>query len=97
MASIPETIKGDRDITVTEGKQSPTVKTGNREIKVETGICTETVEGDITITSKTGAIHLTAATQIKLTVGKSTLVMNSDGTITLDGPTHFGAESAVIH
>ena len=84
-----ETIKGDRDITVTEGKQSLTVKTGNREIKVETGICTETVEGDITITSKTGAIHLTAATQIKLTVGKSTLVMNSDGTITLDGPTHL--------
>ncbi|MBN6046610.1 type VI secretion system tip protein VgrG [Citrobacter sp. ku-bf4] len=75
-----ETIKKDRDITITEGNQTLTVKLGTS---------TETVEKDITIASKTGAIHLTAATQITLTVGSSTLVMNSDGTITLNGPTHL--------
>ncbi|EBZ7424273.1 type VI secretion system tip protein VgrG [Salmonella enterica subsp. enterica serovar Bonariensis] len=84
-----ETIKGDRDITVTEGKQSLTVKTGNRTVTVATGTSTETVHGDISITSTTGAIHLTANTQITLTVGQSTLVMNANGTIKLDGPTHL--------
>lgn len=84
-----ETIKGDRDITVTEGKQALTVKKGDREVTVETGSCTETVEKDITITSKTGAIHLTAATQITLTVGKSTIAMDKDGNITINGPTHL--------
>nr|EHH2040409.1 type VI secretion system tip protein VgrG [Salmonella enterica] len=84
-----ETIKGDRDITVTEGKQSLTVKTGNRTVTVATGTSTETVHGDISITSTTGAIHLTANTQITLTVGQSTLVMNANCTIKLDGPTHL--------
>ncbi|HBA6821180.1 TPA: type VI secretion system tip protein VgrG, partial [Escherichia coli] len=84
-----ETIKGNRNITVTEGDQSLTVKTGKREVKVETGTCTETVEGDITITSRTGAINLTAATKITLTVGGSTIVMNEDGKITINGPTHL--------
>lgn len=75
-----ETIKGNRDITVTEG---------NRTVTVKTGTSTETVEKDISITSLSGAIHLTANTQITLTVGKSSLTMNSDGTITLNGPTHL--------
>lgn len=75
-----ETIKGNRDIAVTEG---------NRTVTVKTGTSTETVEKDISITSLSGAIHLTANTQITLTVGKSSLTMNSDGTITLNGPTHL--------
>ncbi|EJP3803416.1 type VI secretion system tip protein VgrG [Salmonella enterica] len=84
-----ETIKGNRNVKVTEGDQLLTVEKGIREVTVKTGTSTETVEKDISITSISGAIHLTAKTQITLTVGKSSLTMNSDGTITLNGPTHL--------
>ncbi|EAA0440699.1 type VI secretion system tip protein VgrG [Salmonella enterica] len=84
-----ETIKGNRNVKVTEGEQLLTVEKGIREVTVKTGTSTETVEKDISITSISGAIHLTAKTQITLTVGKSSLTMNSDGTITLNGPTHL--------
>ncbi|MLW46215.1 type VI secretion system tip protein VgrG, partial [Salmonella enterica subsp. enterica] len=84
-----ETIKGNRNVKVTEGDQLLTVEKGIREVPVKTGTSTETVEKDISITSISGAIHLTAKTQITLTVGKSSLTMNSDGTITLNGPTHL--------
>ncbi|EIT8275352.1 type VI secretion system tip protein VgrG, partial [Salmonella enterica subsp. enterica serovar Cotham] len=84
-----ETIKGNRNVKVTKGDQLLTVEKGIREVTVKTGTSTETVEKDISITSISGAIHLTAKTQITLTVGKSSLTMNSDGTITLNGPTHL--------
>ncbi|EAM6536699.1 type VI secretion system tip protein VgrG [Salmonella enterica] len=84
-----ETIKGNRNVKVTEGDQLLTVEKGIREVTVKTGTSTETVEKDISITSISGAIHLTAKTQITLTVGKSSLTMNSDSTITLNGPTHL--------
>ncbi|EDN6380391.1 type VI secretion system tip protein VgrG, partial [Salmonella enterica subsp. enterica] len=81
-----ETIKGNRGITVTEGDQFLTVKTGKREVKVETGTCTETVKQDISVTSISGEITLTAAKKITFVVGSSKIVMNADGTIKILGP-----------
>ncbi|EFT4465949.1 type VI secretion system tip protein VgrG, partial [Salmonella enterica subsp. enterica serovar Kambole] len=81
-----ETIKGNRGITVTEGDQFLTVKTGKREVKVDTGTCTETVKQDISVTSISGEITLTAAKKITFVVGSSKIVMNADGTIKILGP-----------
>ncbi|HEU0177525.1 MAG TPA: type VI secretion system tip protein TssI/VgrG [Blastocatellia bacterium] len=76
-----ETIKKDTTITVTEGKE------------------TNTVRQQIVITSETAHIHVTAATEIKLEVGASTLLMKSDGSIKLKGVNIAidGSESVNTH
>jgi type VI secretion system secreted protein VgrG len=76
-----ETIKKDTSITVTEGKE------------------TNTVKQQIVITSQTAHIHVTAATEIKLEVGASTLLMKSDGSIKLKGVNIAidGSESVNTH
>lgn len=81
-----ETIKGDRSITVTEGK---------RTVTVETGTSTETVEKDISITSRNGEITLTAAKKITFVVGSSNIVMDASGTIKILGPSRVDINPGV--
>ncbi|MGV6809106.1 MAG: hypothetical protein ACWA5U_04445, partial [bacterium] len=71
-----ETIKKDTTITITEGNLKQTVKLGKSEI---------TVHKEITEESETAHIHVTAATEIKLEVGASKLLMKADGSIELSG------------
>ncbi|HHL18311.1 MAG TPA: type VI secretion system tip protein VgrG [Thiothrix sp.] len=71
-----ETIKKDTTITITEGNLKQTVKAGKSEI---------TVNKEIIEISETAHVHITAATEIKLEVGQSTLLMKSDGSIKLSG------------
>jgi type VI secretion system secreted protein VgrG len=71
-----ETIKHDTALTITEGDHTITVAAGEQ---------TNTVDKDIKLTSKTTVIHLKAATEIKLEVGASSLLMKDDGTIELEG------------
>lgn len=68
-------VGGHRTIKV-EGKHSET-------IKLETSIAVE--EGSYFVTVDQGEVKIKAATAITLEVGKSKLVMNQDGTITLSG------------
>ncbi|ORL62994.1 type VI secretion system Vgr family protein [Pseudomonas putida] len=68
-------VGGNRTIKV-EGKHSET-------IKLETSIAVE--EGSYFVTVDQGDVKIKAAKSITLEVGKSTLVMSSDGTITLSG------------
>lgn len=95
------TIKKDRNIDILDGNQNITVKKGDRTLKVLEGMeITEikgpvdetyktsqrtTVTRNVNIESKESHIELTAKTQIKLKVGKSHLIMKSDGTIELKG------------
>jgi hypothetical protein len=57
------------------------------------------VNKDITIVSESTKIHLTAATEIQLQVGASTLLMKSDGSIKLTGTNIAidGAQKVAIH
>ncbi len=52
---------------------------------VSAGKQTDTVKNEIAITSESSKIEITAATEIKLEVGSSSLLMKSDGTIELKG------------
>jgi type VI secretion system secreted protein VgrG len=70
------TIKQDTAVTITEGNHTVTVSAGTQ---------TNTVNNDIMITSKSTLIHAKAATEIKLEVGASSLLMKSDGTIEMKG------------
>ncbi|MDJ0943329.1 MAG: type VI secretion system tip protein TssI/VgrG [Kiloniellales bacterium] len=87
-----ETVVGDTSVTVSEGNYSRTVSTGTATIAV-TGAVQETfsdtqttdVTGLIAITSAEAHIHVTAATEIKLEVGSSKLLMKADGSIELSG------------
>jgi type VI secretion system secreted protein VgrG len=80
-------IHGQHDMTtVVEHDQSTTVVTGKQ---------TDTVKQDITITSQSSQIHVTAATEIKLEVGASSILMKADGTITVKG-THIDIEGAML-
>ncbi|MCC9602680.1 type VI secretion system tip protein VgrG [Stieleria sp. JC731] len=85
-----ETIKKDTSITVTEGNWSRTVTKG---------MSSTTVNKEILVDSETQHIHITAATEIKLEVGKSKLLMKADGTIELSGMNIAidGKESVNIH
>ncbi|OYP35464.1 type VI secretion system Vgr family protein [Rhodopirellula sp. MGV] len=85
-----ETIKKDTTITVTEGNWARTVSKG---------MSATTVKKEITIDSETQHIHVTAATEIKLEVGKSKLLMKADGTIEISGMNIAieGKESVNIH
>lgn len=88
-----ETIQGDTTIKITEGKLDHDVVAGTATYHVK-GAVTETYEDvqnttvtkDIIIISK-AKIHITAATEIQLEVGKSKLKMTSDGSIELSGVT----------
>jgi type VI secretion system secreted protein VgrG len=87
-----ETIKKDTTIKITEGKLDHDVVAGTAKYHVQ-GDVTEnysanqktTVNNDIIITSTTTKIHGTAATEIKLEVGSSKLLMKSNGDISLEG------------
>lgn len=80
-----ETIKKDTSITVTEGNLTETVTAGDLTETISAGSQTTSVDKDIKISSETTLIHLTAATEIKLEVGASSLLMKADGTIKLKG------------
>jgi len=87
-----ETIKKDTQITVEEGKYSHKINTGTADYYVKSDVTQKydatqksTVAKEIEITSKNNHIHITAKTEIKLTVGKSVLTMKKDGTINLEG------------
>ncbi len=80
-------VGGNRTIKV-EGKHSET-------IKLETSIAVE--EGSYFVTVDQGDVKIKAAKSITLEVGKSTLVMSSDGTITLSGVTVDVAGSKIIN
>jgi len=90
--TFTETIQSDTSITVKEGTYSHDVAANTAKYHVN-GALTEnydatqstTVGKDITITSNESKIHITAATEIQLQVGASTLLMKSDGTIELSG------------
>jgi type VI secretion system secreted protein VgrG len=71
-----ETIKKETKITITEGPYSH---------KVAANTASHTANKEITIVSQTAHIHVTAATQIKLEVGASKLLMQSNGQIELTG------------
>ena len=78
-----DTIKNDRTITV-DGTHTETIKK-DTTISVTQGKEVVTVNKDIDVTSQTGHVYITAATEIKLKVGSSTLHMFSDGRIELSG------------
>ena len=83
-----ETIKKDTKIYVTEGPFLHDVQANTATYHVK-GAVTETfddvqettVDKHIQVKSNTQHIHLTAKTEIKLTVGKSEILMKEDGTI----------------
>jgi type VI secretion system secreted protein VgrG len=86
-----ETIKGDTLITISSGTYQHNVAGNTAKYHVSSDIQefydanqTTKVGADITIQSG-GSIQITAATQIQLHVGASTLLMKSDGSIQLNG------------
>ena len=78
-----QTIHNNRTISV-DGTHTETIKK-DTTIKVTEGKQTNIVNKEIVITSETAHIHITAATQIKLEVGASKLLMKSNGDIELSG------------
>ncbi len=80
-----QTVKGDMSTTVTEGNQSNTVTAGNQTNAVVAGSQTNTVSQQIEITSDCAYINVTAATQILLKVGASSIFMNEAGVIEIAG------------
>lgn len=78
-----QAVKNNRAITV-DGTHTETIKK-DTTITVTEGKETNTVKKEIVITSQTAHIHITAATEIKLEVGASKLLMKSDGSIELKG------------
>ena len=85
-----DTIKKNTKITITEGIYSQ---------EVVKGTASYTVAKDVVITSKESLIHIVAATEIKLEVGGSSLLMKTDGTIEIKGVTISinGSASVNIH
>ena len=71
-----ETVKKDTKITITEGSYTHTVAANT---------ASHTVNKEILVTSQTAHIHVQAATEIKLEVGASKLLMMSNGNIELTG------------
>jgi type VI secretion system secreted protein VgrG len=101
-----ENITGDTKITIKQGIYEHDVAVGTAKYHVmadltETYDATQstTVAREITITSSSASINITAATEISLTVGASSLLMKSDGSIKLSGVDVAinGAGSVNIH
>jgi type VI secretion system secreted protein VgrG len=101
-----EWIKKDTMITVAEGNYIHEVNTGTGTSYVKDDVTetydasqTTTVNKDITITASTGKIHITAATEIKLEVGASSMLLKSDGSISIDGMSIAinGIQSVDVH
>jgi type VI secretion system secreted protein VgrG len=91
-AKHTETVKGDTSITVTSGNYSHDVAAGTATIHVKGAVAetfddgqTTTVAKDVAIRSTSAKITLTAATEIVLATGSSSISMKSDGTITISG------------
>ena len=87
-----ETIDGATKITITSGTYDHNVAGNTAHYHVSGALKedydatqTTTVGNEITITSKSTFIHIQAATEIKLSVGASTLLMKSNGQIKLTG------------
>jgi len=68
------------------GQQQISVRTGDHTNQVADNQYTIVI-GEIEIRSQTNQIVINAATRIELNVGKSTLVMDKEGNITLTGKT----------
>jgi type VI secretion system secreted protein VgrG len=93
-AKHTETVKGDTSITISQGNYSHTVAAGTATLHVKGAVAetfddgqTTTVAKDVAIRSTSAKITLTAATEIVLTTGDSSISMKSDGTITISGKT----------
>ena len=87
-----ETIKKDTKINITEGKYEHDVAGNSAKYHVKNdleedydGKQTTKVANEIAITSEEASIHITAKTEIQLSVGSSKLLMKSDGSIELSG------------
>lgn len=87
-----ETIKKDTKIKITEGRYEHDVAGNSAQYHVEKdleedydGKQTTRVANEIAITSEEASIHITAKTEIQLSVGSSKLLMKSDGSIELSG------------
>src|SRR6266700_5314288 len=81
-----ETVKKDTTIKITEGNLDHDVLAGTAKFHLKGAVAEsfddkqETmVANDIIITSTSTQIHISAATEIKLEVGASKLLMKSDG------------------
>ncbi len=110
-----ETIKKNATISITEGKLSHDVVAGTATYHVKAAVKedyddtqTTTIKnalviastaGPITVSSDTQKIEIFAATEIRLEVGASTLLMKSDGSIELSGLSIGidGAKKVAIH
>jgi type VI secretion system secreted protein VgrG len=110
-----ETIKKNATISITEGNLSHDVVTGTATYHVKGALDetyddtqTTTVKNTLTIVSTAGPIAvssdsqkitMTAATEIKLEVGASTLLMKADGSIELSGVSIAidGAQKVAVH
>jgi type VI secretion system secreted protein VgrG len=91
------TVHNNRKIDV-DGRHTETIKK-DTTVTVTDGKETNTVKQEIVITSQTAFIHITAPTEIQLLVGSSKLLMESDGSIELNGTNISinGSESVNIH
>jgi len=101
-----ETVKKDTTIKITEGNLDHDVVAGTVKFHVKGAVSEDfddkqetIVSQDIIITSESTKIHVTAATEIQLQVGASTLLMKSDGSIKLTGTNIAidGSEKVAIH
>ena len=78
--------QGDREVTVGQGNDTHTVSQGNREVTVAQGNDTLTVsQGNLTIDVTAGKCSVTAGQEILLTVGESSIKIDSSS-ITLQAP-----------
>ena len=106
-----ETIKKDTTIKITEGKLDHDVVAGTAKYHVQGAVMEDfddkqetVVNKDIIIVSESTKIHVTAATEIQLQVGASTLLMESNGNIslkgvnvTIDGSTSVTVQGGIVH
>ena len=79
------TIKGDTTMTVEEGDYSQTISAGDVTREVSTGSESVTVSlGDYNLDTSVGSVVVTATTEISLTVGSNSIVIDQSG-ITISG------------
>ena len=85
-------ITGDTSWTIKEGNKTETISAGNTTLEVSKGdMETKVAMGNITVDAGTGKISITAAQEIKLTVGSNSITIGPAGItvagtmITLDG------------
>lgn len=78
---------GNYETEVTQGNQTTDIKTGNQTTTIDQGNQTTTVKlGNIKVDANAGKIEMTAAQEIKLTVGPSSISITPAG-VTIKGPT----------